>query len=361
MIQPFSVPKIWVPTEFRVLGPSEDGRCNLAGCENCRISSMAIDAIRNPDPALLRDHWHSQDEGLRRAIAEVHRVAPGQVFLTSGAMGAIRYAFDVFTSPETHVGLLKPEWPGFQFFAERARARLTHLEIGEFPFRFDVDDVVEFVQRCGISFMIISNPSAVTGHLWDEAEIIELLASCPETFFVIDEADSIYPTLSAAHLANEHRNVLFLGSFSKFYGLSGLRIGYLVTPPAYVEDFDRTINPIEVTSLALVAAAAALADRAYQEETQRVVQENLRALVDATRGGPLRVGAESRCFATYLWAEEPYPDPFVTLAAQGISIAPGTTFGLRRGGRVNLSDAAAIKTLIEALPASVVERSARVA
>src|SRR5215213_5891135 len=216
MIEPFSVPRIWVPTQFQVLDGTPSGRCNLAGCENYRVSPRALEVLGNPGPELLRDHWAAQDDTLRGHLGQLHGVPPGQVFLTSGAIAGIRYAFEVFVAPGTRVGLLVPDFPGFRFFAEHARARVGYLRRPEFPFRFTVADVVDFC-RGGIEFLIASNPSAVTGMLWEPAEIEELVAACPQTLFVIDEADSIYPELSAASLVERFGNVLFLQSFSKFY------------------------------------------------------------------------------------------------------------------------------------------------
>lgn len=349
MITAFSVPKIWVPTQFQSLDAEDSGRCNLAGCENCRVSSLALEAMSRPDPEWLRDHWLAQDGTLRGSLGEFHGVAPEQVFLTSGAIGGIRYAFEVFTQPATRVGLLRPDWPGFRFYAEHNRARISLLEQLEFPFHVRARDVIDFVRRERIEFVILSNPSAVTGYLWEPEEVGELLAACPETLFVIDEADAIYPELSAAHLVEQHTNGLFLMSFSKFYGLSGLRIGYLVTPVAYAEHFERTINPAELASVSIVAARAAFHDTAYHHETQRTVQQNLSKLEGAVEGGPFQLVNESRCFAAYLWADERAEDPRDVLERHGIDIVRGEMFGLERGGRVNLSDPDRIDTLTAAL------------
>jgi histidinol-phosphate/aromatic aminotransferase/cobyric acid decarboxylase-like protein len=348
-IHAFSVSRIWVPTEFQTFDGIGSDTCNLAGCENSQISTLSRDAIANPDHALLRDHWYSQDEHLRAELAALHGVPTAQVFLTSGAMGAIRYAFEVFVEAGMRVGLLRPEWPGFRFFVEHARAEALHLDTLSYPFQHQATDVIDFVRATGVKFVIFSNPSAVTGHLRDRGEVATLLAACPETFFVIDEADSIRPELSAAGLVNAHANALFLHSFSKFYGLSGLRIGYLISPEAYVSDFERTINPIELASLSILAAKAALADTVYQDGTQRAVAGNLLALSKALHNTAYSVTANSQCFATFLWAAEPLEDPDLVLERKGITIAQGKIFGISRGGRVNLSDGRAIRTLIQAL------------
>jgi len=350
MIDAFSVDKIWVPTNFMELGGLDDDRVSLGGCENVTVSQRAMKAITDPDPEWLRAHWLAQDAVLRRDLATFHHVAPEQVFLTAGAIGGIRYAFEVFTKPGTHVGYGRPEWPGFRHYAEKSRTRISELAKPDFPFPFQPRDLIDFVRREGVEFVILSNPSAVTGYLWEPDEVAEVLASCPDTVFVIDEADAIYPDLSAAHLAGEHTNGVYLGSFSKFYGLSGLRIGYMVVPSANVDDLDKMVNPAELASVAIVAARESFADTAFHEETQRTVQKNLANLTAAVADSPWQLVEGSRCFAAYLWADESLEDPVSYLARQRIDLIGGPIFGLERGGRLNLAGPGAVDALIAALP-----------
>ncbi|WP_327417455.1 aminotransferase class I/II-fold pyridoxal phosphate-dependent enzyme [Streptomyces sp. NBC_01233] len=324
-------------------------RCNLAGCENDRPSPRALAAVQTPTAEMLTDHWNPQDARLRGDLAALHGVDPDLVFLTSGAMGAVRYAFEVFGVSAQHIGLLRPDWPGFRYFADRVGVRTSWLEHTRFPFQFEVDDVVRFVQYQGIDFVIISNPSAVTGRFWRRDEVDQLANACPQTMFVVDEADTIYPHLSSASLANDHRNVLFLESFSKFFGLSGLRIGYLVTPAAYVDDFDRTIDPIELTSLAIIAARESLTDTAYQHTTQREVEDNLAKVTAAVAQTPYRLAPRSQCFAAYLYGDETVTDPWIALGERGVDLVPASWFNLDRGGRLNLRNPNSIDRLVAAL------------
>ncbi len=351
MITPFSVPSIWVPTRFRGFDDAATDRINLAGCENHRVSPAALAALGQPEPEWLLDHWDSQNPALRARLGELHDVPARQVQLTSGALGAITYVFSVFTRAGTRVGILRPDWPGFRFFAEQRRTDVVYLDRPQFPFTHTLDDIAAFVHAERVEFLILSNPSAVTGRLWESHEIAALARCCPDTLFVVDEADAIYPHLSAAHLTVHQDNVVFIGSFSKFYGLSGLRIGYLVSPGAHAGHFAATINPAELTAPAIIAARAALDDFDYQAQTQATVARNLTALDRAVSASPFRLAETSRCFAAYLWADERTEDPRAVLDRHGIDIVAGQMFGLSRGGRVNLADPGKITALIAALAA----------
>lgn len=347
--EPFKIEKIRIPTTFRSLDAPPAEGCNLAGCENDRPSPHAIAALSNPTAEMLIDHWDSQDARLRTDLALLHGVQPEQVFLTSGALGAIRYSFEVFGRNAKHIGLLRPDWPGFKHFADKVGARQSQLEHLVFPFHFEVDDIARFARDNAIDFVIVSNPSAVNGRFWMLDELETLVSSCPQTMFVIDEADTIYPQLTAASLANTYRNVLFLGSFSKFFGLSGLRIGYLITPREYAHPFAQIIDTMEVTSFALVAARASIADHEYQKTTQREVEANYKKVSLAVEGMPFMVAPRSQCFAAYLYAEPPTPDPWDTLRQRGVDLVPASHFLLERGGRFNLRNPSSIDKLISTL------------
>ncbi|MGW7554331.1 aminotransferase class I/II-fold pyridoxal phosphate-dependent enzyme [Streptomyces rimosus] len=350
MIAPFSVPAIWMPTRFHDIDTEPGTRCNLAGCENYVASDRVLEALAAPSPDLVIDHWDSQDSTLRRKLADAHGIGVDQVLLTSGATGGIRYAFEVFADTHTHIGLLTPDWPGFRFYAERTRGKISRLHCRDFPFHFDVDDIIDFVRETGIDFVITSNPSAVTGRMWSTDEIEAILIACPETLFVIDEADAIYPRRSGAALTNTYSNALFIGSFSKFYGLSGLRIGYLISPDAHADHLARTISPAELTSLSIIAAHAALEDGDYQFRTQQAVERNLLSLQRAVDGTAIRIAPNSQCFAAYLDTAAHLPDLSTVLGGLGVDIVAGRHFGLDTGGRINLSNPALIDRLIGTLP-----------
>ncbi|MEI2732507.1 MAG: aminotransferase class I/II-fold pyridoxal phosphate-dependent enzyme [Dermatophilaceae bacterium] len=351
LIEPFSVSARAIPTRLvtttRVAAATE--RCLLDGCENDEVSAAALRAVREASADHLLLHWDSQDESLRADLAQTYGVDTGQVFLTAGAMDAIRTAFDVFGPAASSVGLLEPDWPGFAYFAERSGAQIQTLRRPDFPHQFDVDSVATFCASSEIDLVIVSNPSAVTGRMWHRDEVARLLTAAPDTMFIIDEADAIYPTLSSIALIHEHPNAVFLGSLSKFLGLSGLRIGFIVTPERSRIAFANTIDRIGLASVALVAGRAALADLEYQAQTQRITTANLAMLRAALEGTPFRIAPASECFACYLSADDTIEDPFELLAAEGVDLVPGSLFGLARGGRLNLRSTAKVRTCIDTI------------
>jgi histidinol-phosphate aminotransferase len=349
-IKPHSVKPITIPTPFAEFGAGPKDHVDLAGCENVGPSTRVMETIAREvanTPALVYDHWKAQDDNLREQLGELHGVPADQIFITAGALAGVDYSFKIFVDSDTEVALLRPDFPGFIHYANRERANVNWLESPNFPFQFSVADIADFVKRRDIGFTILSNPNAVTGTMKDPEEVKELINANPDTFHVIDEADTIMPDKSAAYLVNENSNAAFLGSFSKFYGLSGLRVGYVVSPKSMAEHFSRTISPIEVNSIGLLAAREVLGDKAYQAETQTRISRNLEALEKACAGTEYQVAPGSRCLASYLWSAG--VDTAEALGERGLKIAQASTFGLDSGGRVNLGSSSDIGKLCYAI------------
>ncbi|MAG61837.1 hypothetical protein CMI43_03415 [Candidatus Pacearchaeota archaeon] len=341
-----SVDPVKLPTEFAELNEDlsvfEKPFIDCSGCENKDISKelrvKLARAIEN-HPELIWDHWNPQDSNLRKKIAKLHNVSPEQVFITSGAISGIENCMKIFTKEGTNTGLLKPDWSGFVHFAEFHKNKINTLKKENFPFIIDEKDINEFVKEKKIEFMMFANPVPINGHLMEKDKIDWLLNKNPETLFIIDEADTITPNTQGASLATKHENVIFLGSLSKFFGLSGLRIGFLITPKKFSEHFRKTINCLEVSSLAILAGNIILDDFKYQKWTQDNVKESINILREACANTPFEISATPNCFACFIHSDK--GNPFEDLKKFNIKILEAQFFGLPEsvnGGRFNLSD-----------------------
>jgi histidinol-phosphate/aromatic aminotransferase/cobyric acid decarboxylase-like protein len=253
-IIPHFAEPIKIPTEFAKLNSNleiyKKNYVDCSGCENIDVSFTLRKYLSNSIlnyPELIWDHWDSQDLNLRSKIAKLHGVDVSQVFITSGALSGIEYCFKIFSKYNLNVGIIKPDWPGFEYFADFYRTNKFILEATEPPFGFDLERINNFVNSNNLEMMIFANPTPINGNYLDSDFLTKMLNGSKETLFIIDEADTINPEKQSAHLVNSNDNVIFLGSLSKFYGLSGLRIGYLVCPISLVEAFQKTVSVAEVT------------------------------------------------------------------------------------------------------------------
>ncbi len=114
----------------------------------------------------------------------------------------------------------------------------------------------------------LANPNNPTGTWFDDAALDRFVARVPrEVLIVVDEAYAEYvdaPDLSSAlRLADRHPNLIVTRTFSKAYGLAGLRVGYLVAHPSVVAVIERLRESFNVNNIALAAAEAALGDASH--------------------------------------------------------------------------------------------------
>lgn len=348
-----TVRPVIMPTDLKEIGRSAEQGTWLGGCENSTLSPMAFEEYRRSasDPSLLFEHWHAHDPALRASLARRYHIDPEQVFITSGAYGALETVSMLCFREGVRVGIRTPDWPGFDHFIEMAGAEAVPIRTFEFPFTLSARELDDRLQEGKADAFIIANPSATQGYEYAVGEIESLLASDPERLGIIDEADSIRPDRSAAHLSMSYDNCLFVGSFSKFYGLSGQRIGYLIAPHRLIEPVRNLIGPCTVSGTAVRCALAALADTAFHLETQQRVEQSLGELQTACDSSPFQIIGFDGCFAAFLAAQAGSPDPYEILKKHGVYLNPAETFGLPKGygGRINLSDPAKVAAAVTIL------------
>lgn len=157
------------------------------------------------------------------------------------------------------------------------------------PYGHDLDAMRALVnERTRLVF--IANPNNPTGTFVNAAALRSFVASLPlTTLVVIDEAyieytDPSFPDTS--RWLNEFPNLVVTRTFSKAYGLAGLRVGYALSHPVVADALNRVRQPFNVNSIALAAACAALED---QEHIERSVAAN-RAGLEQVRAGLDRIG-----------------------------------------------------------------------
>ena len=168
--------------------------------------------------------------------------------------------------------------------------------------RHDLDAMADAItDRTRVIFLC--TPNNPTGTVLHTDEVVEFLARVPENVVVVmDEAYCHFNRDDAAvdglTLLKDHPNVVVLRTFSKAYGLAGLRIGFAISTPEISDDLRRVATPFTVTTLAQQAAIASLAaEDELNERVNRIVAERTRVFDELTRQGWKIVPSQ----ANFLW------------------------------------------------------------
>ncbi len=199
---------------------------------------------------------------LKNALAEHHGLAPANFVLGNGTNEVLEILAHAYLDPGDPVVFSEGA-----FIVYYIVSQLSSCEIRRAPMRDyhqDIDAMADLVcEKTKIVFL--ANPNNPTGTAVGEGKLRELLKNIPRsTLLVMDEAYCHYAHLEdypdAARMLGEFPNLVAMRTFSKVYGLAGLRVGYGVADEEVAQAMESVREPFNVNSLALVAAQAALGD-----------------------------------------------------------------------------------------------------
>ncbi|HVE14477.1 MAG TPA: histidinol-phosphate transaminase [Elusimicrobiota bacterium] len=323
-------------------------------------SPRALAAIRRD----AKDN-HLYPEGasplLRQALAREHGVEPNQVLVGNGSDEVLRLLCEVLLTPDDEVVVAQHAFIRFKQHAALMGAKV--IEVPMTDWTHDLETMAK-AASARTKIVFVASPNNPTGTYNSRAEVVRLLKALPETTIVaIDEAyyeyalgQSDYHRDLVSMLA-KHPNLLVLRTFSKSYGLAGLRVGYGVAHAELVGWLDRARLPFNVGLLAQRAAVEALKDKAFVKRAVAQTIKNREALAAGLRKLGLAVVDSA---ANFLLAQPPIPGHalFRRLLKRGVIVRPLDEYGLAGHVRISIGSVAENRILLEAL-ARVLEESPR--
>jgi histidinol-phosphate aminotransferase len=205
-------------------------------------------------------------------IADYVGCQASQVLVTNGSDDALDLICQSYLDASDNVISPVPTYNHFLQFAERTGATVKRV-VGKNPLVPSLKEVCKEVDE-NTKIIYLANPNNPTGNLYSPAEVLQLALKHPHCLIVSDEAYFEFAGISCAKLAEEVDNIVTTRSFSKCFGLAGLRIGYLVASDAVIANLRRVHNPKSVNMLAQIAAIAALEDLPYYKSYIRSVKRS---------------------------------------------------------------------------------------
>ncbi|WP_436924672.1 histidinol-phosphate transaminase [Halosimplex amylolyticum] len=252
----------------RELGLDPDDLVKLSSNENpFGASPKAVDAVREHADRVA-SYPKTSHTDLTAKIAERHGVDDEQIWLTPSGDTALDYLARAFIDPGQRVLVPKP---GFAYYP--MSARYHHGEVDEYRLEKD-DDFAQTPETVldaydGHRIVYVTSPHNPTGSemaLDDVRTVAE--ETDDQTLVVYDEAYIHFSdSPSAVDLVEERDDVAVVRTFSKAYGLAGMRLGYAVTPETWADAYARVNTPFSVTELTCRAGLAALDDDEHVEKT----------------------------------------------------------------------------------------------
>jgi histidinol-phosphate aminotransferase len=280
------VPGRGIEEVARDLGLDPDELIKLSSNENPHgTSPKAVDAVTERANEGLHVYPKAAHTDLTEKLADKWGLAANQIWVTPGADGAIDYLSRAMLEPGQSV--LVPS-PGFSYYSMSARHH--HGEVSEYELSKDdeFEQTADIVLNAydGERMVYLTSPHNPVGTEWSREEIRTLLKAVDDqTLVIVDEAYGEYSERpSSIGLLSEFDNLAVLRTFSKAYGLAGLRIGYAAVPESWADAYARVNTPFAANELACRAGLAALDDDDHVEnsvETAKWAREYMYENLDA--------------------------------------------------------------------------------
>lgn len=320
----------------REMGLNEADIVKLASNENpLGVSPMAQAAIARElgELALYPD---GNGFALKTAIAEKLGVALNQIVLGNGSNDVLELAARAFLKTGATAVYAQHAFAVYPLATQAVGAQ--GIEVPAKAFGHDLDAMLAAI-RSDTTMVFIANPNNPTGTLLPAAALHAFLKAVPgHVAVVLDEAYGEF--LEAADRAPsvdwlaEFPNLIITRTFSKAFGLAGLRVGYALAHADVADLINRVRQPFNVNSLALAAAAAALADDAFLAESKRVNDAGMAQLTEGFRSLGLDWIPSWGNFVCVKVGDA--AGVFQTLLRNGVIVRPVANYGLHGYLRVSI-------------------------
>jgi histidinol-phosphate aminotransferase len=296
------------------------------------MAGAAHDLNRYPDGGAFRLH---------EALAARHGVEFDEVCAGAGADGCIDMLSQAVLDPGDEVVCGWPSFPSYVIYAAKQGAVARTVPLRDL--RYDLDALLDAVGP-RTKLVYICHPNNPTGTANTRAELDAFFARVPEhVLVVVDQAyfeyvdDRDYPDAIEEYV-KRGRRALVLRTFSKIYGLAGLRVGYAVGPRGVCAAMAKTRRPFDVTTTAQVAALASLGDGAAAELAARraLNADGLARLDAAVRASGLEPAPGGRGNFLFVDVGEDAAPLYERLLRAGVIVRPLHGFGAPTALRVSV-------------------------
>lgn len=339
-----------VPPYIEALRPYEAGRtiesvrkqygldriAKLASNENpLGASPKAIEAIERRLTNL--NLYPNGGLELREVLAEEFEVKVENVIAGSGSEGIMSNIIRAFLCDEDEVLTTEAAFIGFQVLA-RSRG-VKYRAVPYRDWQYDLAGLAEQI-NANTKIIYLANPNNPTGTMFTKHQFDEFYKHVPERVLIIlDEAYFEYAKDNPKYPDSMHYrydNVITLRTFSKIYGLAGVRIGYGFAHEELIRNLLKVKLPFEPSTPAQAAGIGALADKEFLHRSLELNARGLRTLTEGLGAlGMTVVPSEANFVMTVLATEQDAMRIFEELLAQGVVVRPLKAFGLPQCLRIS--------------------------
>ncbi len=249
---------------------------NTSGC-----SPRVLAKLRALDGETLARY--PEREPVEAAVAKFLSLDPRQVLLTNGVDEGIHLLCEAYLEPEDEVLVAVPTFSMYEIYALATGAKVITIP-PEPDFRYPTEALLRSISK-RTRMIAIANPNNPTGTVVDEDSLLRIAAAAPDAALLVDEAYTEFYGETVMPRMAEFPNLFVARTFSKAYGMAGLRAGVLAGNAEQMRTVRRVSSPYSVNQAALACLPEAIADQQYINDyvgqvvrSRARLQRQLRAL-----------------------------------------------------------------------------------
>ncbi|MBC86747.1 MAG: histidinol-phosphate transaminase [Bdellovibrionaceae bacterium] len=315
--------------------------CKLASNESpVGVSPQVVAALEKGIHELHR-YPDASFYNLKKSFSDYYSIDSQFLTFGNGSNELIDLLIRVYAIENPKILTSRSAFIAYKICAQAAGAQTIESPLDE-NLRMDLDQIYADYQKHKPSLIFLPNPNNPTGTYLSSEKItsfLDKMSSESDVKIVIDEAYNEYVRAedygNSIDYFKKYKNVLVIRTFSKIFGLAGLRLGALVADEETVDFVNRIRNPFNVNSLAQVAAIAVMQDKAYLDSARRLNGEGLDYFYKQL--GELGIPFwESQANFVLFDCGQPAGEVYEALLKKGVILRPVAGYGLPNALRMSV-------------------------
>lgn len=228
-------------------------------------SPKVLEAITGKEIDKLMLYPDPEAKQLVQAISDYYQIDEKQVITGNGSDEILAFCFMAFQREDKRIFFPQISYGFYPVYGELFQTNWSGIPLSA-DFRIDVEKYKNLKGN-----IVIANPNAPTGIALQPSEIEAIIKSNRDNLVIVDEAYADFGTKSSVRFIEKYDNLLVVQTFSKSRSLAGGRVGFAMGNSALISDLNRikfSFNPYNLNYLSILAATAAIEDKAYFESTR---------------------------------------------------------------------------------------------
>ncbi len=251
--------------------PTEQSEGRLHVNENLfGPSPKCMEVLKNATVDDVSHYDLTREDCLAAEISKIMNLPVDNIFIHSGSSDVIKTIMTIVLNKDDTVLISTPAWNYYKSVVELRHAKAAYYGMieGKGEYEFDVKGILDKAKETTPKIIIITTPHNPTGAVMNNHDLEKIVKDNPKSLVIVDEAYLGFSDVEfdVNSLITSYSNVVFSRTFSKLYGLAGMRVGYGICNAMAKQVFKLDLNPFRINNLSRKMAVAALRDTKYYDD-----------------------------------------------------------------------------------------------